>query len=266
MKLYWGPFTCAIEIAALLDEAGVAYEAVKVDTGAGEQNGAAFRAINPKGKIPVLVRDDGAVITEFPAIALWIAGTHPEAGLWPSDPEAALKASEMMFYTIGTLHGQGFRRIFFPKEFCKDEAQLGAVKADGRAMATEGFEILAAQLGERPYAAGDAFSIADATIFYATRWAKLTKVPLPASIEALASRGGVAPGLQGGGRQSGVIVEALRASRLSARSKVLSEWPDQAKLDQAGLDQATSNRSRFITLVQAATKSRTNAFCASSQA
>ena len=191
MKLYYGPFTCAIEIAALLDEAGVAYEAVKVDTASGEQNGAAFRAINPKGKIPVLVRDDGQVVTEYPAIALWLAAAHP--ALWPSDAQAALLASEMMFYTIGTVHGQAFRRVFFPKEFCKEEAHLSAVKADGKAMAQAGFEILAAQLGERPYAAGDSFSIADATIFYTTRWAKLTKVPLPPSIAALAERVGARP-------------------------------------------------------------------------
>lgn len=193
MKLFWAPRSCAIEIAALLDEAGAAYEAVKVDTGAGEQHGAAFKAINPKGKLPALVRDDGTTITEWPAIALWIAQTHPQAGLWPSDPEAEARAAEMLFYTVGTLHGQAFRRIFFPKEFCKDEAHLPAVKADGKAMATEGYEILAAQLGDRPYAAGETFSIADAAIFYTTRWAKLTKVPLPASIEALAERVGQRP-------------------------------------------------------------------------
>ena len=193
MKLYWGPFTCAIEIAALLDEAGASYEAVKVDTGAGEQHGVAFKAINPKGKIPVLVRDDGSTLTEYPAIALWIAHTHPQAALWPRDPEAEARAAQMMFYTIDTLHGQAFRRLFFPKEFCKDEVHLPAVKADGKAMATEGFEVLAEQLGDAPYAAGEAFSIADATIFYTTRWAKLTKVPMPAAIEALAGRVGARP-------------------------------------------------------------------------
>ena len=193
MKLYWGPVTCAIEIAALLDEAGVVHERVRVDTGAGEHRGEAFRAINPKGKIPVLVRDDGSALTEFPAIALWIARTRPDARLWPSDPEAELRASQMMFYTIGSVHGQAFRRIFFPQEFCRNEAERGAVKTDGRAMAAAGFEILAAELGERPYAAGEAFSVADAAIFYTTRWARLAKVPLPESIEALAARVGARP-------------------------------------------------------------------------
>ena len=193
MKLYWGPRSCAIEIAALLDEAGASYEAFKVNTAAKEQHGEAFRAINPKGKMPALVRDDGSVLTEWPAIALWIARTHPDAHLWPSDAEAEARAASMMFYTVGTLHGQAFRRMFFPQEFCKEEGHRPAVQADGKAMATEGFEILAADLGDRPYAAGDAFSIADAAIFYTTRWAKLMKVPLPASIEALSGRVGERP-------------------------------------------------------------------------
>lgn len=193
MKLYWGPVSCAIEIAALLDEAGMPYEAVKVDTGAGEQHGEAFKAMNPKEKLPVLVRDDGSVITEFPAIAHWIAHTHPAAELWPRDHEDALKASEMMDYTIDTIHGQGFRRVFFPQEFCKDEAHKGAVKDDGKAIASKGFLILSQQLGERPYAGGATFSIADATISYTTRWAQLAKVPLPANIAALAERVGDRP-------------------------------------------------------------------------
>ena len=193
MKLYWGPFTCAIEIAALLDEAGMPYEAVKVDTGAKEQHGEAFKAINPKGKIPVLVRDDGSVVTEFPAIAHWIAHTHPEANLWPTDHEDALKASEMMDYTVDTIHGQGFRRVFFPHEFCKDKQHEGAVKDDGKAIVAKGYAILSDQLGNRPFAGGDAFSIADATIFYTTRWAKLMKVPIPAPIAALADKVGSRP-------------------------------------------------------------------------
>ena len=188
MKLYWGPFTCAIEIAALLEEVGVPYEAERVDTGKGENRAEPFTTINPKGKVPVLVRDDGSVVTEFPAIARWIARTHPQARLMPTDAEAALKVDEMMDYTVSTIHGQGFRRCFFPQEFCRSDTERDAVKSEGRAMAQEGFSILEDQLGGRPYAGGDTFSIADATIFYTTRWAKLMKIELPDTIAALADR------------------------------------------------------------------------------
>jgi glutathione S-transferase len=188
MKLYWGPNTCAIEIAALLEEAGIPYTDERVDTANGAQRSEAFKAINPKGRLPALARDDGTVITEYPTIARWIARTRPEAGLVPEDAEAEMKASEMMDYTVSTIHGQGFRRIFFSQEFCKDEAHRSAVKADGRAIVEEGFAILSRQLGDRPYAGGEHFSIADATIFYTTRWAKLTRIEMPANIAALADR------------------------------------------------------------------------------
>jgi glutathione S-transferase len=193
MKLYWGPFTCAIEIAALLDEANIPFEAVKLDTASGEHRKEPYTTMNPKGKIPALVRDDGSVITEYPAIAHWIAHNNPEAHLWPTESEDALHASQMMDYAIDTLHGQGFRRIFFPHEFCKDDAHKAAVRDDGKAIATKAFGLLSDQLGDRPYCGGETFSIADATIFYTTRWAKLTKVALPVNIAALAEKVGARP-------------------------------------------------------------------------
>ena len=45
-------------------------------------------AINPKGTIPTLVRNDGTAITEFQAIAWWLARQYPRRGLLPTDAEA----------------------------------------------------------------------------------------------------------------------------------------------------------------------------------
>ena len=196
MKLYWAPVSCAMEIAALLEEAGASFELEKVDTRAGAHRKEPFTTMNPKGKLPVLVRDDGRVITEYPTIAYWIARTYPAAHLVPTDPEAELAASEMMEYVVANLHGQGFRRIFFPQEFCKEEVHRDAVKADGKAIVQEGFAILSHQLGDRPFAGGDTFSIADATIFYVTRWAGLVKIELPANIAALGDRVKARPAFQ----------------------------------------------------------------------
>ncbi|WP_267396483.1 MULTISPECIES: glutathione S-transferase N-terminal domain-containing protein [unclassified Sphingomonas] len=81
MKLYWGAGTCAIGIHILLEEAGLTYETQRLDVGAGETRQPPFLAINPKGKVPTLVRDDGAVLTEFSAIATWVARQAPNVGL-----------------------------------------------------------------------------------------------------------------------------------------------------------------------------------------
>ena len=77
MKLYWGPHTCAIGIHILLEEIGEPYETEKVDPAGGQTRQPPFMAVNPKGKVPTLVRDDGSVLTEFSAIATWLARAAP---------------------------------------------------------------------------------------------------------------------------------------------------------------------------------------------
>jgi glutathione S-transferase len=173
MKLYWGPHTCAIGIHILLEEIGEPYETEKVDTAGGQTRHPPFMAVNPKGKVPTLVRDDGSVLTEFSAIATWLARTNPSANLLPADPEIEARAVEAMAYVEGTIHGQGFARVFVPLMFEPQDVvhtTLGLGKASverqGRELVETGFAILDPQLGRSPYVAGDVFTIADAALFY----------------------------------------------------------------------------------------------------
>jgi len=53
----------------------------------GATHEAAFLAINPKAKVPTLMRDDGSVLTGFSAIATWLARTNPGQHLLADDPE-----------------------------------------------------------------------------------------------------------------------------------------------------------------------------------
>ena len=80
MKLYYMPGACSIGIHVLLEEIGKPYDAHKVDGAKQEQYGPDFVALNPKSKVPTLQRDDGSVLTEFPAIAVWLARKNPELG------------------------------------------------------------------------------------------------------------------------------------------------------------------------------------------
>jgi glutathione S-transferase len=63
MKLYWGKHTCAIGIHVLLEEVGQPFTLEEVDVLGQENRGEAFRAVNPKMKVPVLVRPDGSKLT-----------------------------------------------------------------------------------------------------------------------------------------------------------------------------------------------------------
>ena len=191
MKLYWGPHTCAIGIHVLLEEIGKPYETEAVDAAGGETHKPPFSRINPKGKVPTLLRDDGSVLTEYGAIATWLARTNPEAKLLPNDPEREARALEVMDYVVGTLHMQGFARIFKtasfePPDMVHEALGLGAsaLKKQGRAMVEQAFAILAPQVAGRDYVTGDRFTVADSALFYATRWAPEVGIDLPASLAA----------------------------------------------------------------------------------
>jgi glutathione S-transferase len=77
------PGSCTTGIHILLEELDLAFEAYIVNLPAGDHTRPEYRAINPKSSIPTLVRDDGSALTEFQAIAWWLARSYPRAKLLP---------------------------------------------------------------------------------------------------------------------------------------------------------------------------------------
>jgi glutathione S-transferase len=142
MDLYYSPGACSVGIHVLLEEIGKPYGLKKVSLKDGEQHKPEFLSINPKAKVPTLVRDDGSVLTEFPAIASWLALTNPGKHLLPSDPEQHARALEAMDYVVSTVHMQGYSRMFRPANFAPSEADHGAVKARGREVFEKGLQVL----------------------------------------------------------------------------------------------------------------------------
>ena len=188
MKLYWGKHTCAIGIHVMLEETGAPYELQELDIKAKEHTRPPFSELNPKQKVPVLVRDDGSVMTEYGTIAAWLASTYKDADLLPFDDlERQTRMYEAMDYLVGTVHGQAFHHLFMPEQFAegsKDEATLAEVKAKGRAMAEKGFAIVGVQLGQGPWLVGEQFTIGDTALFYTARWAPEMGVTLPDNVAA----------------------------------------------------------------------------------
>ena len=88
MKFYYGPGSCAVGIHILLEEIGRPYELKTISLKDGEQQKSEYTRINPKGKVPALERDDGAILTEWPAIAVWLALTNPKSSCCRPTPTA----------------------------------------------------------------------------------------------------------------------------------------------------------------------------------
>ncbi len=183
-KLFYAPGACSLGIHVLLEEIGAPFEAVRVNLREGEQFKPEFQAVNPKAKVPALVRDDGTTLTEFPAIAYYLAATNPQAGMLPQGPEALARAMEVTDYAVATVHMQGFSRIFRPANFAPSEADHEAVKARGTEIFTKGLKALDAALEGKDFFAG-AYSFADMAPFYVSFWgAERLKLELPARLAA----------------------------------------------------------------------------------
>ena len=178
MKLYMTPGSCSTGIHILLEEIDKPFEAYLVNLLAGDQYKSDYVAINPKSTIPTLVRDDGSALTEFQAIAYWLARSYPKAGLLPDDLEGEVRVIETLDYVVGTIHGQGYTRIFTAANFTPNTADHYAIKARGREIVAQCFSVMNETLAGKEYVAGS-FSIADAALFYVEFWADKIKIELP---------------------------------------------------------------------------------------
>jgi len=203
MKLYYSPGACSIGIHILLEEIGKPYEAIAVSLRDGEQYKPGFTAVNPKSKVPALVRDNGAILTEYPAIAYWLARSNPFANLLPDDVDEQARALELLDYAVATIHMQGFTRQFRPGNFTPNPADEDAVKARGKDIAEKGFALLDAALEGKDYAVGQ-FSIADSAIFYVSLWSTRVGITLPGNVAAHFERMKARPSVQSVMQQEGL--------------------------------------------------------------
>jgi glutathione S-transferase len=104
VTFYYAPGTCALATHIVLEHLGVPHNAVKLDFRNQQQRTPEFLAVNPKGRVPALVTERG-VLTETPALLLYLAQLHPEAGLAPlDDPFALAELQAVTSWLCSTVH------------------------------------------------------------------------------------------------------------------------------------------------------------------
>jgi glutathione S-transferase len=102
MKLYGFPPTRSIRVLWTLRELGVEFEFVNVNLMAGENRRPEFLALNPAGKVPVLV-DGEFVLTESVAIVLYLAEKYTEKNLLPAGVELRAQVNRWLMFTATEL-------------------------------------------------------------------------------------------------------------------------------------------------------------------
>jgi GST-like protein len=157
-------------VALFLEEAGLPYEAVPVDTRKGDQHKAEYRAINPNGKVPAIVDGDpakgGAVVFDSNAILLYLA--EKTGKFLPANTPAARGEllSWLMFVAsgVGPFSGQSVHFRNYAPEKLPYAINRYAFEAQRH------FKILDDRLAARRYMLGDAYTIVDMDVW---GWARL---------------------------------------------------------------------------------------------
>lgn len=164
MKLYYSPGACSLCPHIALIEGGFSFQKEMVDLATKKtETGADFARINAKGYVPALLRNDGELLTEVPAILQYLADQVPERKLAP--PAGSMERYRMQEWLnfISTELHKGFGSIFkAPAEF----------RAPLKEQLARRLSYVSSRLDGQPFLMGEAFSVADAYLFTVLHWHK----------------------------------------------------------------------------------------------
>ena len=165
MKLYFSKGACSLVVRIIMNELGLKaeFESVDLKTKRTEKDDD-FMRINPKGAVPVLVLEDGEILTENAVILQYLADTAKAETLLPAVGNfKRYRVLEWVNYTTTELH-KGFGPLFnpnVPKEV-KDKVFIPALETK--------FRHVDKKL-DGQYVVGGHFTIADAYLYVMLRWA-----------------------------------------------------------------------------------------------
>jgi glutathione S-transferase len=170
-----------------LAEKGINVPLEQVDLGAMQQRSPAYAAINPLMRVPALVLDDGTVITESIAICRYFEALYPDPPLFG---RGALEIAriEMWNRRLELNFLLPVSQVFRNSHPAMKEMEVPQVPAWAEANKPRILEfvtLLDAELKDRPFIAGDAFTVADITGLISVDFMKPAKLALPGELDSL---------------------------------------------------------------------------------
>ncbi len=186
MQLYYAPRTISVAVAIALEEAGLEYEAIKLDFAGGEQTKPAYKQINPKGRVPALVVD-GGILTETGALLDYIAAVAPQAGLVPSDPIMAARMREVMYYIASTMHVNHAHKMRGERWADKKSSWQDMQGKVAQTM-TASCDYICSNGLRGPFVLGDEVSLADVYLYVVCSWLEGDGVDVAAFPKIIAFR------------------------------------------------------------------------------
>jgi len=177
LKLFYSPNSCSLASHIALEQSGADYEAIKLNFAESEQRQAEYLSINPKGRVPALVTDKG-VLTENPAILMYISLSFPRAKLIPENDIFALARIQSfnayLSSTVHVAHAHGHRGY----RWADDKASIAEMSRKMPETVGECFDLIETGMIRSPWVMGDEYSCADTYLFTIAQWLEADKVDI----------------------------------------------------------------------------------------
>lgn len=189
IDFYHAPNSRSGGTLALLEELGADYELHVLNFKAGEQRQSTYRAINPMSKVPAILHD-GVLVTEQPAVFMYLADLYAEAGLAPAvgDPLRGAYLRWLVFY------GSCFEPALVDRSLNRDPAPPST---SPYGTWEDVMHALQKQLAKGPYMLGERFTAVDVLWGGALHWTTLFHlVPETPHIRAYIDRVITRPAMQ----------------------------------------------------------------------
>jgi glutathione S-transferase len=172
LKLYFAKGSCSLASHIALEEAGATYELERVDLGAGDQRKPDYLKMNPKGRVPALLTDQG-VVTENPAILAYVAQIFPGAKLADNGDSYAFATMQSFNMFLASSVHVAFAHNIRPQRYGDGEAAAEAMRAKAPVALAEYFGLIQERFADgRPFVMGEQYTVADPYLFVFERWLK----------------------------------------------------------------------------------------------
>lgn len=190
--LFYSPGACSLAPHIVLEEIGLPFETRLISASGGRDTDTdAWRQVNPKGRVPALTGVPGRIggaddlLTEAPAILLYLARVHPWTGLLPDDPAAEARVLEWISYLATSVHAVAYGQLWRPQRLAADPALFPALQDQGRANILQQYAYIESLLADgRDWAVPGACSIADSYLLVFFYWGGSIGLPMAADYPA----------------------------------------------------------------------------------
>lgn len=136
-----------------------------------------YKDINPKRRVPILILDDGTIITETVAISTKISQMAPDHHLLGASDLEVVRSYEWFNWLSGTFHERGFGSFFSPNRIADDEIAFDSIRRKSRAWIEQCYADIEERL-TTVHAVGNAFTAVDVFLYVIYRWGYLLKMDM----------------------------------------------------------------------------------------